>query len=244
MLSKMRKRISYTNIALVVALILATSSGAYAAGRYVITSTSQIKPSVRKALQGQTGPAGKTGPAGQAGANGTAGAQGPAGSQGTAGTNGTNGTNGEPGEKGHEGKEGPEGSPWTAGGVLPPEKTETGTWAYGAREKTLVLVHISFPIPLKNAFAESSVHWVSHGAPTSECPGSPAKPEALPGNLCVYGNESSGKVALATPHIIDPSLSIAEQGAATAGAVLLFGEVEEEEAFGIGTWAVTAEKEK
>jgi hypothetical protein len=58
------------------ALFFAIGGTAFAAHHYLVTSTSQIKPSVLKALRGQTGPAG---PAGQAGATGATGAPGPAG---------------------------------------------------------------------------------------------------------------------------------------------------------------------
>jgi hypothetical protein len=58
------------------ALFFALGGTAIGAKHYLITSTSQIKPSVLKALQGKRGP---QGPAGTNGANGANGAQGPAG---------------------------------------------------------------------------------------------------------------------------------------------------------------------
>ncbi len=59
-----------------------------AARHYLITSTSQIKPSVLKALQGAAGSVGPTGPAGSTGSvgpQGPAGTVGPVGPQGPAG---------------------------------------------------------------------------------------------------------------------------------------------------------------
>jgi hypothetical protein len=85
MLSFIRKRVTYANVAMTFALVFAMSGGAYAAKHYVIASTKQINPKVLKQLQGKTGPAGATGPAG------TAGKEGPAGKAGTNGPNGTNG---------------------------------------------------------------------------------------------------------------------------------------------------------
>ncbi len=66
----------------VLALFFALGGSAIAARHYLITSTSQIKPSVLKALRGaagSTGAAGQTGPAGPNGSAGPAGPQGPAG---------------------------------------------------------------------------------------------------------------------------------------------------------------------
>jgi len=73
----MHRRITPSLLIAVLALAVAVGGGtAYAASKYIITSTKQIKPSVRKALKGNTGP---RGPQGAAGPAGPAGAQGPAG---------------------------------------------------------------------------------------------------------------------------------------------------------------------
>jgi hypothetical protein len=69
MFSAIRKRVTYTNVAMTVALVFAMSGGAYAAGKYLIVSTKQISPKVLKSLVGKTG---------KAGANGAPGAAGPA----------------------------------------------------------------------------------------------------------------------------------------------------------------------
>jgi hypothetical protein len=54
-------RLSYANVAATVALVFAMAGGAVAATHYIITSTSQIKPSVRAALRGARGPRGPAG---------------------------------------------------------------------------------------------------------------------------------------------------------------------------------------
>jgi hypothetical protein len=75
-----RRRLGYANVVSTLALVLAIGGGtAWAAHHYLITSTSQIKPSVLKKLHGANG---KNGTSGNNGANGTN------------GTNGTNGANG------------------------------------------------------------------------------------------------------------------------------------------------------
>jgi hypothetical protein len=236
------------------ALVFAMSGGAYAAGRYLITSTKQISPKVLKTLQGKAGKAGATGPQGPAGTAGTGapGAQGPAGPAGAAGAKGETGAPGAPGANGKNGTNGKEGSPWTAGGTLPSGKTETGVWRLptgaGANQE---YAQISFSIPLaepltwgegKAGEPEDQVHYINPSgkevttintevASHPACPGTVAKPEAMPGNLCVYASiaptegESAWNETITNPTGSNP-------GAATAGALLI--------AEGRGTWAVTA----
>ena len=93
MFSAIRRRlhVSPATAIATLALVFAMTGGAYAAKKYLITSTKQISPSVLKSLQGKAGPAGAQGPGGPAGPQGPAGAKG---ENGTAGANGTNGTNG------------------------------------------------------------------------------------------------------------------------------------------------------
>ncbi|HWY17344.1 MAG TPA: hypothetical protein VNY27_01395 [Solirubrobacteraceae bacterium] len=85
MLSTLRKRLTYANIAATLALLFAMTGGAYAANHYLISSTKQISPKVLKALKGSNGSNGANGPAGPAGPTGPAGGTGPAGANGTNG---------------------------------------------------------------------------------------------------------------------------------------------------------------
>jgi hypothetical protein len=103
MFSRISKRLTYANVAATLALVFAMSGGAYAASKYLITSTKQIKPSVLASLKG------KNGAAGPAGAQGAAGPLGPAGVGGAQGAKGENGANGKEGIQGKEGTAGKEG---------------------------------------------------------------------------------------------------------------------------------------
>jgi hypothetical protein len=155
------------------------SGGAYAASRYIISSTRQISPKVLKALKGNAGATGKTGATGPAG---------PAGATGSAGTNGTNGSPGSPGSPGTAGASVVSkkvaagahctngGSEFTASGsettyacngtdgttgfteTLPEGETEMGAWTAffpASTETEETFVSISFPIPLKEPVSDT-----------------------------------------------------------------------------------------
>jgi hypothetical protein len=241
------------------ALVFAMTGGAYAAKKYLITSTKQISPSVLKSLQGKAGPAG---PAGAAGA-GTPGAQGPAGPQGPAGKDGANGTNGKDGTNGTNGKEGsqgatglkgaagvtgavgvtgPAGSPWTLGGTLPKGATETGAWSTLGGEfggPSTVTLDLSFTVPLTEALSGEHVHLLKEGeTDATHCTGgTAASPKANEGELCVY--TASGAFSELESAIEKAgAVAVAETGASRSGAFLLLAGLEKQ---GIvhGTWAVT-----
>lgn len=96
------------------------SAAAVGAGKYLITTSTQIKPGVvgyanlsataKKRLSGRRGPVGRQGPAGTPGATGAAGPQGPAGPQGQAGTPGATGPSGPQGPTGPQGPAGQDGT--------------------------------------------------------------------------------------------------------------------------------------
>ena len=128
MFSAIRKRITYTNVAVTVALVFAMAGGAYAAKKYVITSTKQISPKVLAALKGKAGANGPVGPAGPAGSVGPAGPAGAKGENGKEGKEGKTGTTGATGPEGATGTTGPTGTTGATGpqGPLQPGKSETG----------------------------------------------------------------------------------------------------------------------
>jgi hypothetical protein len=240
MFSRISKRFTYANAAMTLALVFAMSGGAYAANKYLITSTKQISPKVLKALKGANGKNGTVGPAGPAGATGvgTAGAAGP---QGPAGPAGAKGENGAPGAKGENGTTG-----FTK--TLPKEATETGVWNVDVTAKDFFgVVAISFNIPLAGPLAASQVHYVTakevaEGKAPAECPGTAAKPTAKPGFLCVYEGLASENL---TGHVIfvpDKGSPVVggEIGAGATGAGLQIA-TPEEGGLAFGTWAVTAE---
>ncbi len=256
MFSKIRKRFTYTNVTATLALVFMMTGGAYAANKYLITSTKQINPKVLKALKGN---AGTKGAAGINGAQGTAGAQGPVGSEGKTGANGTNGTagaagkngaqgaTGAQGEKGATGATGPQGatgptgSPWTPNSTLPKGATETGTWAVmmpTATPETVVYATVSFPIQVENGSITG--HFLKALESTTECPGTREEPKATEGNLCVWPAAEPGTSHAEFITFVRPSQS-GFPGIDPAGTMLAFevaSKATSVEAH--GQWAVTA----
>jgi hypothetical protein len=97
------RRPSLNTIIASLALFFALGGTAIAAQHYLITSTSQIKPSVLAKLKGNAGHNGAPGPQGPAGPSGSQGPAGPAGAKGLTGSNGERGLTGLTGERGPAG---------------------------------------------------------------------------------------------------------------------------------------------
>lgn len=260
------QHLSYANVTATVALFFALSGGAaYAASHYIITSKSQIKPTVFKALVGKPGPTGTqgpTGPTGPTGAAGPAGSAGPVGpgsegKQGPAGTSVTTkeikGSEPKPTEKECSKAGGTEvtaasGKVFVCNGqtgftkALPKGETETGTWSVGGNETFSGDAPISFAIPLAAPLSEEHVHVVTEEEAKNKsdpaCPGSATEPAAEEGNLCAYIGVLERSEVLG---IVEPASEFSIVGAATSGAVVFVTFKSETFAVAAGSWAVTAE---
>jgi hypothetical protein len=236
MIQAIRRHLNATTVIAVLALVFAMTGGAYAAKKFLITSTGQISPKVLKSLKGAAGAKGTNGANGAQGAAGATGPAGPAGPVGPAGTNGTDG------KEGKEGKEGKQGAPGTTGftETLPSGKTETGTWsAMQETEEVGTVASISFAIPLAEGLEEPAVHVDTLGEAKFEefCPGSAEAPKATKGNLCIYTGIHKGLEAL---EVIKP-FTTSEPGTGPNGAILRMAQpATAEPTFAYGSWAVTA----
>ena len=246
-MSHILKRLTYANVAVTVALVFAMTGGAYAAKRYLITSTKQIAPQVLKQLKGASGSAGAAGAPGPQGPIGKEGAPGKDGTPGKDGLPGKDGTNGENGKEGKQGLKGEPGEPWAAGGKLPSGKTETGTWAYlGNKENGAVGSEaVSFLLALESV---PKVEFLYAGQTGTNCTGNAELPTAPNGYLCVYDTleeEFRGKPGTVTFVGVNNGETFAGLGAGKNGALLNFETVNIGTsllpyAFAQGTWAVTA----
>jgi hypothetical protein len=252
MLSGIRKRVTYTNVAMTLALVFAMTGGAYAASKVLITSTKQIKPSVLAQLKGKAGANGTPGAQGPAG---VAGAQGPAGPQGAAGAVGAEGPAGPVGATGPKGANGKNGEPWTPNNTLPVGATETGAWSFGSINSTatssspLWVPIASFTVQLASPLTKSQVHFINkenkevveteagelEEKASTACTGSAEAPTAESGNLCVYGGFEME--TLTTSNEIKNPDHLGSPGAGKTGAVEAF--LIKANSFATGTWAVT-----
>lgn len=258
MFTRLRDQFSTTALILsIVALVFAMLGGAYAA--------SQPQAKKTKVVKGKQGPRGKQGPPGPQGPAGTNGTAGPKGDRGEAGPKGDPGQDGASVEvtelvepecderNGVEVKvkgqgsgvqvcEGEEGSPWTAGGTLPPGATETGAWTIDADSASaafgqFAFAPISFTIPLAAGLDNAHVLFQGGTGFSEHChgPTSGTEPQADAGYLCVYGSPFN-RENLAFSSIT--KLDFGPIGTNKAGALLVF-EVEGDNAYGFGSWAVT-----
>ncbi len=269
----LRNRFGIPGVISVIALVFAMLGGAYAAsnnggGKATASAKAKKGPRGPKGATGPAGPAGAQGPAGangKDGSNGSNGSDGPKGATGASGTNGTSVTSAPSVSCGVAGGfdytsasgtdtvcNGQAGSPWTAGGTLPPNATETGVWSFsGPRVKKLsagesdykadygffgALIPISFSIPIAAPLDAAHAVLVPSGGSNANCPGSASEPQANSGYLCVY--ESLPPEGLSSPLVVLPDVS--GLGAGKSGALLKYSaDASAVPPLGFGTWAVT-----
>ncbi|MGH2903166.1 MAG: hypothetical protein ACRDK7_06210 [Solirubrobacteraceae bacterium] len=166
------------------------------------------------------------------------------GEKGETGSTGSTGVKGEQGIQGIQGIQGVQGQPWTPNNTLPAKATEKGAWSAsgvpvppepGAASE-FIYAPISFTIPLETA---PEAHVIESGE-TTECPGGVAKPEALPGNLCIFvlPGTSSNVKAIASS---DPGTGSIGAAGTTGSVLFLVAATVHEGVLAKGTWAVTAE---
>ena len=263
MLNRIRERFGTAGLVVsIMALVLALGGAAFAAGGLNALQKKQVK-AIAKSLQG-TGPAGPAGPAGANGANGKDGKDGANGRDGTNGTSVTT-TPEAPGgncgvqqagvkltsasgvnyvcdgANGTQGSEGDRGDPWTAGGTLPANATQTGTWVLNAAPDQeiaafgeVVFESISFPIPLDDP---PTVHFQTDADFGDFCTGSHEDPTAPSGHLCMYKDT----LAFQTANVSFVGFSdwSGNPGATTTGALLLFAITNTSPGVAAGSWAVT-----
>jgi len=155
------------------------------------------------------------------------------------GEEGTNGTNGKNGATGPQGPTGPEGN---IKKTLASGETETGVWtaATGKAGKILgaakgALAGISFTIPLGE---EPVVHIIAEGKNGEgngcQVTSGAAKPEAEPGNLCIFVSSQEGMAGITAK-----SPESGGEGAGRMGSILYLVTTGSE-LHVAGTWAVTA----
>jgi len=145
-MGRVRRHLSYANVVATMALVFAMSGGALAASHYLITKTSQIKPSVLKKLKGNTGHTGPTG---------TTGAQGPVGKEGQPGSPGASGTTVVYRVRSVAALQ-------TATGSEAKDETAVlndplnGTWTQAADEVDQIIGQVTFTAPAQAACSEST----------------------------------------------------------------------------------------
>jgi len=202
-------------IVAVLALVVALTGAAFAAGGGLTGKEKKQVVKIAKKFAGKTG---------AAGAKGDTGAKG---EQGIPGAPGKNGIDGEDGACSNA-------EPTC---VLPPDATETGVWSVFAGGETLQFDALSFNLQVPTA---PEIHYINVAGeelflegselkerPSTVCLGDVAEPTAAPGNLCLYADFEGG---------MKPDL-VAFTKTFTTGANIAFSV---NGGGGYGTWAVTS----
>jgi hypothetical protein len=254
MISRIRAQLGHAGfVVAIVALVAALAGGAYAASPGLTGKQKKEVEKIAKKFAGAPGAPGTAGANGKDGANGT---------NGKDGANGTNGAPGASGKSVVTGTEaigtgncggrggswvevegsaskkfacnGLEGSPWTAGGTLPSEATETGAWLFAGDATAEQVVPISWSIPLSTTDAAAIQPVFTDTDGDTTCTGTSHNPTAPPGKICFYISESNSLSGL-----LLFSTDFQTPGVGTGGA-FLFGENLSTDKFAEGSFAITA----
>jgi Collagen triple helix repeat (20 copies) len=222
MLTRIHNKLGTSGLVLgIIACIIALSGTAIAA---LPGLNSKQKKEVKKIAK-------KFAKAGPQGAQGPAGAQGAAGAAGTAGQDGARGDQGDRGEVGEAGM--------CSGSnpicVLPSGATVTGNWNFFIQGPPYAFVSISYPLRLSTEVHRNYIDKNGNAkvGDAANCPGTASQPEALPNNLCIYASEESSNLG-------EPTFWLEATGDVHSGQGFAFQITAGEEAYGIGSWAVTA----
>ncbi len=125
------------------------------------------------------------------------------------------------------------------GGVIPSGRTVTGTygvWYTATALNQIGLASFSFGSSLTAAPQASLIP--AGGAPTPNCTGSAADPDAAPGHLCVY-EQINANTNLQCVVRLAPFMACADR-AVPFGAGVLVRSTGAGTTYSLGTWAVTA----
>lgn len=246
MFSRIQERFGTAGLVVaVIALIAVLGGTAYAASGGLTSKQKKEVKKIAKSFQGK-GPTGPQGPAGSNGTNGTNGKDGAPGAPGAPGKSVVSeeeepGLNCEAGGYSFEVEDsgetnyvcngtGGSGGGGGSQGVLASGETETGVWSFRGKGQEIYWVDINFPLLV---FPKVEVVGNAEGDPTN-CPGSLYKPEAEPGYLCLYRQEKAN----ALRGLVFPLEDVDWTGAGFVDEWV--AQEAEQEAYGRGTWAVTA----
>ena len=193
-----------------------------------------------------------------AGKDGAPGAQGPKGDPGAKGDTGPEGKQGEEGKPGQDGVDGENGfcSVGVPQCVLPPGATLTGNWSFtvpkgGAEEDgETVLVTVSFPLQMPSD--QWTFRWIGRDDwleagdfpfDRTSCPGSFTEPEAEPGFVCFYAEDSEAVFNAGGGNRREPISPITYTSDRRSGATIAFPVKDaSKKAYGTGSWAATADE--
>jgi hypothetical protein len=223
-----------------IALVLALTTGAYAAGgglsgkqKKEVTKIAKTEAkSYANSNPGAQGPKGEPGPKGDPGADGTPGksvavtpiAAGGEACEGRAGAE----LKAEGAGSGAEVCEGPAGPTETR---LPPGKTIKGLWQFQVKQNSSEVGLLNVPFPLQVEPGPTYNYLEPNAAPTENCPGNVDEPQAKKGFFCLYAKVTVGTKGEPIDRFTGPTLGFHGDWKLESSADL---------AFAYGSYAATA----